>query len=164
MDEVQQLGDLLKSYAASETQRKQQFLDQCEHWRSSIEALFSRIEQWLEPLTAEGLLSVSRESRTAFNGAYPLDTSPFHSEQLSITLALHVVELIPQVMGAAGAIQIAVAGLTSDRHGSLSLTNTPPSGDWQWRKERGAKEAEVHTLTADLLALQLQALIPRPRA
>ncbi|WP_213880172.1 hypothetical protein [Pseudomonas sp. dw_358] len=163
MDEVRQLGDLLTQYAASETFKQQQFSEQCAHWHQSIADLFERIEHWFAPLTSSGQLSLARESWQASNAHYPAAESPFNSEKLVVTLAGRVVELVPEVMGAKGSIHIAVQGLTSDRHGSLSLVNSPPSADWLWRKERGAKEPEVAVLSADLLALQLQALVPKTR-
>lgn len=163
MDEVRQLGDLLTQFASSETFKKQQFSEQCQHWRESIAGLFERIEHWFAPLTSTGQLSLVREPWQASNAHFPPAESPFNSEKLIISLANRVVELVPEVMGAKGSIHIAVAGLTSDRHGSISLVNTPPSADWLWRKERGAKDPEVAVLSADLLALQLQALIPKTR-
>lgn len=163
MDEVRQLGVLLQQYTDSESHRKESFRQQCEQWRVSIDSLFEQIETWFEPLVSEARMSVSRQPWQAVNAQYPAEDSPFHTQKLVLALALRTVELIPEVMGAKGAIQIAVGGLTSDRHGSVSLVNTPPSKDWQWRKERGAKDPEVSPLTADMLAVQLQALVPRPR-
>ena len=163
MDEVRQLGELLTQYAASEEHKKDQFRQQCEHWRLQIANLFGRIEQWFEPLTASGRLGITREPLQASSAMYPLADSPFQTEKLLITLATRSVELVPEVMGNKGIIRISVQGLTSDRHGSLSLVNTPPSADWLWRKERGAKEPEVNVLDADFLALQLQALVPKTR-
>lgn len=162
MDEVQQLGEMLKQYALSEEHKKQQFEAQCSHWTQSINALYQRIEQWLQPLREGGLVEISREPYLAANASFPAPLSPFASHKLSITLALRSVEFVPEVMGAKGVISLAVMGLTSDRYGSISLVCTPPSEDWQWRKDRGVKEAETHALTADYLAQQLQALIPRP--
>jgi len=162
MDEVRQLGEMLKQYALSEEHKKQLFETQCSHWTQGINALYERIEQWLQPLHEEGLVEISREPYLAANASFPAPLSPFASHKLSITLALRSVEFVPEVMGAKGVISLAVMGLTSDRYGSISLVCTPPSADWQWRKDRGAKEAETHALTADYLAQQLQALIPRP--
>ena len=161
MDEVQQLGEMLKQYALSEDHKKQQFEAQCSHWTLSINALFERVEQWLQPLRDGGLMTVVREPYLATNANFPSTASPFASHKLTVTLALRSVEFVPEVMGAKGVISLSVMGLTSDRYGSISLVNTPPSEDWQWRKERGAKDPEVHLLTADYLAQQLQALIPR---
>ncbi len=161
MDEVGQLGEMLKQYALSEEHKKQQFEAQCSHWTLSINALFEQIEQWLQPLTQSGLLEVTREPFLAANGAFPAPLSPFASHKLTIALALRSVEFVPEVMGAKGVVSLAVMGLTSDRYGSISLVCTPPSHDWQWRKDRGVKDPEVHLLTADYLAQQLQALIPR---
>ncbi len=161
MDEVQQLGEMLKHYAQSEEHKKQQFEVQCSHWTLSINALFERIEQWLAPLKESGLLEIAREPYLAANASFPAPVSPFASHKLTITLALRSVEFVPEVMGAKGVVSLAVMGLTSDRYGSISLVSTPPSEEWQWRKDRGIKEPEVHVLTADYLAQQLQALIPR---
>lgn len=161
MDEVLQLGEMLKHYALSEEQKKQQFQAQCGQWSQRITALFEHIEQWLQPLKDSGLLQVAREPYLAANASFPAPTSPFASHKLTITLAQRSVEFVPEVMGAKGVISLSVVGLTSDRFGSISLVCTPPSDDWQWRKERGVKDPEVHALTADYLAQQLQALIPR---
>ncbi|EIK95829.1 hypothetical protein PMM47T1_14266 [Pseudomonas sp. M47T1] len=161
MDEVQQLGEMLKQYALSEEHKKQQFEAQCSHWTLSISTLYEQIEHWLQPLKDSGLLDVTREPFLAANASFPAPVSPFASHKLTITLALRSVEFVPEVMGAKGVVSLSVMGLTSDRFGSISLNCTPPSTDWQWRKDRGAKEPEVHLLTADYLAQQLQALIPR---
>lgn len=163
MDEVRQLGELLTQYAASEEHKQEQFRQQCEHWHQQIGQLFDKIEQWFEPLTAAGSLTITREPWQASSAAFPADVTPFDSHKLLLTLANRTVELVPEVMGSKGTIQLAVEGLTSDRHGSISLVNSPPSADWLWRKEKGAKEPEVIVLTADLLALQLQALVPKTR-
>lgn len=163
MDEVRQLGELLAQHANSEQHKKQQFGQQCEHWRSQIARLFDQIEQWFAPLTGSGHLLITREDWLARNATFSEADSPFHTQKMLISLAARSVELVPEVMGAKGSIHIAVQGLTSDRHGSISLVSTPPSNDWLWRKERGVKEPEVIVLNADLLALQLQALIPKTR-
>lgn len=163
MDEVRQLGELLAQHASSEESKKQQFSQQCEHWRVHINRLFDQIEQWFEPLTGSGHLLITREAWRARNASYVEGDSPFHTQKMLISLAARTVELVPEVMGPKGSIQVAVQGLTSDRHGSISLVSTPPSNDWLWRKERGAKDPEVIVLSGDLLALQLQALIPKTR-
>jgi hypothetical protein len=164
MDEVRQLGQLLAQYATSEEHRKQQFEQQCADWYQTIGSLFDQIEAWLAPLTAEGQMTITRQPWQASNAQFPAPDSPFRTEKMILTLALRTVELVPEAMGPKGSIQVAVGGLTSDRHGSISLINTPPSAQWQWRKERGAKDPEVTPLTADMLAVQLQALVPRSRA
>ncbi|QKZ04340.1 MULTISPECIES: hypothetical protein [Pseudomonas] len=161
MDQVQQLGEMLKHYAQSEEHKKQQFEAQCSHWSVSINGLFERIEQWLQPLRDAGLVELAREPYLATSASFPAPVSPFASHKLVITLALRTVEFVPEAMGAKGQISLAVMGLTSDRYGSISVVCTPPAEDWLWRKERGVKDPEVHPLTADFLALQLQALIPR---
>jgi hypothetical protein len=163
MDEVQNLGEMLKQYALSEEQKKQQFEAQCGHWASSIRQLFDTIEQWLQPLVASGLVEVLREPYLAASSAYPSPVSPFSSEKMSISLALRTVELMPEVMGAKGVVSLSVVGLTSDRFGSISVVCMPPAPEWVWRKDRGVKEPETSILTADFLALQLQNLIPKPR-
>ena len=58
---------------------------------------------------------------------------------------------------------IAVAGLTSDRHGSISIVKDSADGAWFWRKDRGTKEAESSQLDAHFFAQQLQGLIPKSR-
>ncbi|MDE1166602.1 MAG: hypothetical protein PW845_14750 [Pseudomonas sp.] len=163
MDEVQNLGEMLKHYTLSEEQKKQQFEGQCGEWSISIDQLFETIEQWLQPLSATGLLDVQREPYQAASSVFPAPVSPFNSQKMSISLALRTVELIPEVMGPKGVISLSVMGLTSDRFGSISIVRTPPSADWLWRKDRGVKEPEVSPLTSDFLALQLQALIPKHR-
>lgn len=163
MDEVQQLATMLQNHAAGEELKKQQFEAQCQAWVQGIGDLYRNIEAWLAPLSAAGLLEITREPYIAVDSAFPLPLSPFVSEKLSITLALRSVELIPQVMAARGQVVISVVGLTSDRYGSISLVQPAAGEPWQWRKDRGIKEAEVHELTADYLALQLQGLIPRAR-
>ncbi len=73
------------------------------------------------------------------------------------------VEFVPDVMGSAGQISLAVMGLTAARYGSISLVGLP-SGEWQWRKTNGLKDPDTFVFDADFLALQLQSLIPRERA
>jgi hypothetical protein len=163
MDEVQQLANMLQNYAAGEELKKQQFEAQCQAWGQGISDLYRDIEGWLAPLSGAGLLEITREPYIAVDSAFPLPVSPFVSEKLAVTLALRSVELIPQVMAAKGQIVISVVGLTSDRYGSISLVRPATGEAWQWRKDRGIKEPEVHELTADYLAVQLQGLIPRAR-
>lgn len=163
MDEVQQLADMLQQHAATQQRQQQAFKDQCQHWRDSIQALFAQIETWLAPLTARQLLVIERTPWVATSSTYPSDHSPFISESLAIILAQRRVELVPQVMGQGGAMVIAVAGLTSDRHGSISIVKDSANGAWFWRKDRGTKEAESSQLDAHFFAQQLQGLIPKSR-
>ena len=67
------------------------------------------------------------------------------------------------VMGAGGAIALAVAGLTAARYGSISLVCQPPAGEWQWCKTNGLKDPDTFAFDANFLAQQLQGLIPRER-
>lgn len=163
MDEVQQLADMLQQHAAAQQRQQQAFKDQCKHWQESIQALFGQIETWLAALREQHLLAIERSPWVASSSAYPNDQSPFVSESLAIVLAQRRVELVPQVMGQGGAMVIAVAGLTSDRHGSISIIKDSADGDWYWRKERGTKEAESSLLDANFFAQQLQGLIPKSR-
>lgn len=163
MDEVHQLATMLQNYAAGEERKKQQFEAQCQAWAQGIGELYRDIESWLAPLSSAGLLEITREPYVAVDSAFPLPVSPFVSEKLAVTLALRSVELIPQVMAAKGQVVISVVGLTSDRYGSISLVRPAADEAWQWRKDRGIKDPEVHELTADYLALQLQSLVPRLR-
>jgi hypothetical protein len=163
MDEVQQLADMLQQHAAAQQRQQQAFKDQCQHWQESIQTLFGQIETWLAALREQHLLAIDRSPWVASSSAYPSDQSPFVSESLAIILAQRRVELVPQVMGQGGAMVIAVAGLTSDRHGSISIVKDSADGDWYWRKERGTKEAESNLLDANFFAQQLQGLIPKPR-
>ncbi|WNC08137.1 hypothetical protein [Pseudomonas coleopterorum] len=163
MDEVQQLADMLQQHAATQQRQQQAFKDQCQHWRDSIRALFAQIETWLAPLTERQLLVIERTPWVATSSTYPSDHSPFISESLAIILAQRRVELVPQVMGQGGAMVIAVAGLTSDRHGSISIVKDSADGAWFWRKDRGTKEAESSQLDAHFFAQQLQGLIPKSR-
>ncbi len=163
MDEVQQLADMLQQHAATQQRQQQAFKDQCQHWRDSIQALFAQIETWLASLTERQLLVIERTPWVATSSTYPSDHSPFISESLAIILAQRRVELVPQVMGQGGAMVIAVAGLTSDRHGSISIVKDSADGAWFWRKDRGTKEAESSQLDAHFFAQQLQGLIPKSR-
>lgn len=163
MDEVQQLADMLQQHAATQQRQQQAFKDQCQHWRDSIQSLFGQIETWLAALTERQLLVIERTPWVATSSTYPSEHSPFVSESLAIILAQRRVELVPQVMGQGGAMVIAVAGLTSDRHGSISIVKDSAGGAWFWRKERGTKEAESTQLDAHFFAQQLQGLIPKSR-
>lgn len=55
MDDVQQLGEMLRHYADSEAHKKQLFETQSATWATRINALFGQIQQWLEPVQAPGL-------------------------------------------------------------------------------------------------------------
>ncbi|MBD8614053.1 hypothetical protein IFT69_10010 [Pseudomonas putida] len=163
MDEVQQLADMLQQHAATQQRLQQSFKDQCQHWQDSIQTLFGQIETWLAALTERQLLAIERSPWVATSSTYPSEHSPFISESLAIILAQRRVELVPQVMGQGGAMVIAVAGLTSDRHGSISIVKDSADGAWYWRKERGSKDPESTVLDAHFFAQQLQGLIPKSR-
>ena len=60
MNDVQQLGEMLRHYAESEAHKKQLFQTQSQAWASRITELFGQIQQWLEPVQAPNLLEVSR--------------------------------------------------------------------------------------------------------
>ena len=125
-------------------------------------ALFDQIEQWLEPVKAPNLLEVSREAYVAFGPSTPVETSTFKTEKLSIVIAGKPVEFVPDVMGSAGQISLAVMGLTAARYGSISLVGLA-NGEWQWRKTNGLKDPDTFVFDANFLAQQLQSLIPRDR-
>ena len=163
MDGVQQLGETLKHYAQSEAHKKQLFESQTAVWTSQIGELFERIEQWLAPVSAPGLLEVRREPYVAFGPGFAVETSPFKSEKLSVVITGKPVEFVPDVMGAGGLISLAVMGLTAARYGSISLVGQP-SGEWQWRKTNGLKDPDTFDFDSDFLASQLQSLIPRERS
>ncbi|WP_433899762.1 hypothetical protein [Pseudomonas sp. PSE1(2024)] len=162
MDDVQQLGEMLRYYADSEAHKKQLFETQSATWATRITELFGQIQQWLEPVQAPGLLEVSREDYVAFGPSTPVETSTFKTEKLSIVIAGKPVEFVPDVMGSGGQISLAVMGLTAARYGSVSLVRLP-NGDWQWRKTNGLKDPDTFAFDANFLAQQLQSLIPRDR-
>ncbi len=163
MDDVQQLGEMLRLYADSEAHKKQQFESQSTVWATRIGALFDEIQQWLEPVKAPNLLVVSRETYVASGPSVPVETSTFKTEKLSIVIAGKPVEFVPDVMGSSGQISLAVMGLTAARYGSISLVCQPPSNSWQWRKTNGLKDPDTFAFDANFLAQQLQSLIPRER-
>jgi len=162
MDDVQQLGEMLRHYADSEAHKKQLFETQSATWATRINELFGQIQQWLEPVQAPGLLEVGREAYVAFGPSIPVETSTFTTEKLSIVIAGKPVEFVPDVMGSGGQISLAVMGLTAARYGSVSLVGLP-NGDWQWRKTNGLKDPDTFVFDANFLAQQLQSLIPRDR-
>ena len=161
MNGVQQLGEMLRHYAETEIHKKQLFEKQSAHWTARIAELFDRMEHWLEPVKSPNLLETQREAYVAFGPNLALEISTFKTQKLTIQIAGKVMEFVPEVMGAGGTISLAVVGHTASRHGSVSLVGVPETGDWQWRKTNGLKDADVHAFDADFLALQLQSLIPR---
>jgi hypothetical protein len=163
MDDVQQLGEMLRHYAESEAHKKQLFETQSAAWASRITELFGRIEQWLEPVQAPHLLEVNREPYVASGPSTLVEASTFKTEKLSIVIAGKPVEFVPDVMGSGGQISLAVMGLTAARYGSISLVGLP-NGEWQWRKTNGLKDPDTFVFDANFLAQQLQGLIPRERA
>jgi len=164
MDDVQQLGEMLRHYAESEAHKKQVFESQSAEWARRIGALFDQIQQWLEPVKAPDLLEVNREVYVASGPSVPVETSPFKTEKLSILIAGKPVEFVPEVMGVGGQICVAVMGFTAARYGSVSLVCLPPSTGWQWRKTNGLKDPDTFEFDANFLAQQLQSLIPRERS
>ncbi|RON95901.1 hypothetical protein BK674_25800 [Pseudomonas moraviensis] len=162
MNDVQQLGEMLRHYAESEAHKKQLFTTQSATWATRIGALFDQIEQWLEPVKAPNLLEVSRETYVASGPSVPVETSTFMTEKLSIVIAGKPVEFVPDVMGSGGQISLAVMGLTAARYGSISLVGLA-DGAWQWRKTNGLKDPDTFAFDANFLAQQLQGLIPRDR-
>ncbi|QIT22749.1 hypothetical protein HCN09_13765 [Pseudomonas chlororaphis subsp. aurantiaca] len=162
MDDVQQLGEMLRHYAESEAHKKQLFESQSVVWTNRITELFDHIQQWLAPVLMPDLLALTREPYVAFSPSVPVETSTFKTEKLTIVIAGKPVEFVPDVMGAAGQISLAVMGLTAARYGSVSLVGLP-DGSWQWRKANGLKEPDVFTFDGNFLASQLQVLIPRER-
>ena len=162
MNDVQQLGEMLRHYAESEAHKKQLFTTQSAAWATRIGALFDEIEQWLEPVKAPNLLEVSREIYVASGPSVPVETSTFMTEKLSIVIAGKPVEFVPDVMGSCGQISLAVMVLTAARYGSISLVGLA-DGAWQWRKTNGLKEPDTFAFDANFLAQQLQSLIPRDR-
>ncbi|MFJ4589217.1 hypothetical protein ACIP1Z_18235 [Pseudomonas moraviensis] len=162
MNDVQQLGEMLRHYAESEAHKKQLFTTQSATWATRIGALFDQIERWLEPVKAPNLLEVSRETYVASGPSVPVETSTFMTEKLSIVIAGKPVEFVPDVMGSGGQISLAVMGLTAARYGSISLVGLA-DGAWQWRKTNGLKDPDTFAFDANFLAQQLQGLIPRDR-
>lgn len=162
MNDLQQLGEMLRHYAESEAHKKQLFTTQSAEWAARIGALFDQIEQWLEPVKALNLLEVSREAYVASGPSVPVETSTFKTEKLSIVIAGKPVEFVPDVMGSGGQISLAVMGLTAARYGSISLVGLA-DGAWQWRKTNGLKDPDTFAFDANFLAQQLQSLIPRDR-
>ncbi|MEN2394080.1 MULTISPECIES: hypothetical protein [unclassified Pseudomonas] len=163
MDDVQQLGEMLRHYADSEAHKKQQHEAQSAVWAAQIEALYGQIEQWLAPVMAPGLLTLTREAYVAHGPSVPAETSDFKTEKLTVSITGKPVEFIPDVMGSGGQISLAIMGLTATRYGSISLVCLPPSLQWQWRRTNGLKDPDTFTFDADFLAQQLQSLIPRER-
>lgn len=163
MDEIAQLGEMLRQHALSEEHKKHQFDEQTAAWAASIQQLYASIEQWLQPVLSEGLLELQREPYIAANAAFAATVSPFNTEKLAVTVTGKTVELVPEVMGAKGSITISVVGLPSDRYGSISLVCLPPSTEWAWRKDRGVNQPDLYPFTADFFAQQLQSLIPKVR-
>ncbi|AMB84793.1 hypothetical protein AWM79_05500 [Pseudomonas agarici] len=164
MDDIRQLGEMLRHYAESEAHKRQLFDSQSAHWTARIGELFDHIEHWLEPVKAPHLLEVRREEYVAFGAGVAVETSTFKTQKLSIHIVGKAVEFVPEVMGAGGAISLAVVGLTAARYGSVSLVGVPGTGDWQWRKTNGLKDPDIFAFDANFLAAQLQSLIPRERA
>ncbi|WP_130909206.1 hypothetical protein [Pseudomonas mucidolens] len=163
MNDVQQLGEMLRHYADSEAHKRQQFEVQSAHWTQKITELFGQIGRWLEPVKSVGLLEVHREAYVAFGPSVAVETSTFKTEKLTINIAGKPVEFVPDVMGAGGLISLAVIGLTAARYGSISLVLPPGQNDWLWKKTNGLKDPDTFAFDANFLALQLQGLIPRER-
>ena len=164
MDDVQQLGEMLRHYAESEAHKKQVFESQSAEWARRIGELFDQIQQWLEPVQTPHLLEVSREPYVVSGPSLPVETSQFKTEKLSIVIAGKPVEFVPDVMGVGGQISVAVMGFTAARVGSVSLVCLPPATSWQWRKTNGLKDPDTFAFDANFLAQQLQSLIPRDRS
>ncbi|AZE89432.1 hypothetical protein [Pseudomonas orientalis] len=163
MDDVQQLGEMLRRYAESEAHKKQQFDTQSARWALKLGELFEHIEHWLEPVKSTGLLEVHREAYVASGPSVPVDTSTFKTEKLNVLITGKSVEFVPEVMGTDGSIRVAVMGLTAARHGSVSLVLPADKNDWLWKKTNGLKDPDTFTFDANFLAAQLQSLIPRER-
>ena len=163
MDDVQQLGEMLRHYADSEAHKKQQFELQSARWALKLGELFQQIEQWLEPVNTAGLLEVHREAYVASGPSVPVETSPFKSEKLTVQITGKNVEFVPDVMGVGGLFSVSVMGLTAARHGSVSLVLPADKNDWLWKKTNGLKDPDTFAFNANFLAAQLQSLIPRER-
>ncbi|WP_434697521.1 hypothetical protein J3P89_10940 [Pseudomonas sp. Z1-14] len=164
MDDVQQLGEMLRHYADSEAHKKQQHQAHSAVWAERIEALYGQIEQWLAPVLAPNLLELSRGAYVAHGPSVPAETSTFKTEKLTLSITGKPVEFVPDVMGAGGLISLSIIGLTATRHGSISLVCQPPSAQWQWRRTNGLKDPDTYVFDANFLAQQLQSLIPRERS
>ncbi|KAB0495119.1 hypothetical protein [Pseudomonas vancouverensis] len=163
MDDVRQLGEMLRHYAESEAHKKQLFESQSSVWGARIDGLFDEIQQWLGPVLTPNLLEISREPYVASGPSVAVETSPFKTEKLSVVIAGKPVEFVPEVMGPGGQISLAVMGLTAARYGSVSLVCQPPAESWQWCKTNGLKDPDTFVFDANFLAQQLQGLIPRER-
>ena len=163
MDDVQQLGEMLRHYADSEAHKKQQLALQSARWAQKLGELFTQVEQWLEPINSVGLLEVHREAYVASGPSVPVETSTFKTEKLLVQITGKTVEFVPEVMGAGGLISVSVMGLTAARHGSVSLVLPADKHDWVWKKTNGLKDPDTSAFDANFLASQLQALIPRER-
>jgi len=164
MDDIQQLGEMLRHYADSEAHKKQQFDVQSARWAQKLDELFGQIEQWLEPVKTVGLLEVHREAYIASGPSVPMETSTFKTEKLTVQITGKPVEFVPDVMGAGGLISVSVMGLTAARHGSVSLVLPADKNDWLWKKTNGLKDPDTFGFDANFLASQLQSLIPRERS
>ncbi|MGY2275145.1 MULTISPECIES: hypothetical protein [Pseudomonas] len=163
MDDVQQLGEMLRHYADSEAHKKQQFDVQSARWAQKLDELFGQIEQWLAPVKTVGLLEVHREAYVASGPSVPVETSTFKTEKLTVNITGKPVEFVPDVMGVGGLISVSVMGLTAARHGSVSLVLPADKNDWLWKKTNGLKDPDTFGFDANFLASQLQSLIPRER-
>lgn len=163
MDDVQQLGEMLRHYADSEAHKKQQFDLQSARWAQKLGELFGQIEQWLEPVKTVGLLDVHREAYVASSPSLTVESSTFRTEKLTVQITGKAVEFVPEVMGTGGLINVSVIGLTAARHGSISLVLPPEKHDWLWKKTNGLKDPDTFAFDANFLAAQLQSLIPRER-
>lgn len=86
MDDVQQLGEMLRHYAESEAHKKQQFDVRSARWAQKLGELFEHIEQWLEPVKSAGLLEVRREAYAASGPGVPVETSTFKTEKLNVLI------------------------------------------------------------------------------
>jgi hypothetical protein len=161
MNDVQQLGEMLRHYAESEAHKKQLFETQSQEWASAFE-LFGQIQQWLEPAGTEPAGGEPR-SLCRIRAEHPVETPDLQDRKTEHRDRRQMVEFVPDVMGSAGQISLAVMGLTAARYGSISLVGLP-SGEWQWRKTNGLKDPDTFVFDADFLAQQLQSLIPRDRA
>ncbi|MCF5236922.1 hypothetical protein GIW30_15525, partial [Pseudomonas sp. PA-5-4G] len=84
MDDVQQLGEMLRHYADSEAHKKQQFDLQSARWAQKLGELFGQIEQWLEPVKRVGLLEVQREAYVVSGPGLPAESSTFKTEKLTV--------------------------------------------------------------------------------
>ena len=163
MDDIRQLGEMLRHYADSEAHKKQQHQAQSLVWSEQIKVLYGQIEQWLAPVVAPGLLTLNRETYVAHGPSVPIETSGFKTEKLILTITGKPVEFVPEVMGVGGLVSLSIIGQASTSHGSIYLFCQPPSVQWQWRRTNGLKDADTLAFDADFLAQQLQSLITRDR-